>query len=104
MILMQFAKLNIWYGIGQAQSHFDVTKLVINSEILEINEFKKELVFLNFLIFLLLLKADNIGGTSKKSITTLSSYSSSYIDYFKSDFPLKTVCEITKPLKAYGII
>ncbi|CAH1435945.1 unnamed protein product [Lactuca virosa] len=75
-------------GIGQAQSHFDVTKMFINSDIVEINEFKKEL------------KADNNGGMSEKSITTLPSYSSSYIDDFKGDFPLKTVCEVTEPLKA----
>ncbi|CAH1425568.1 unnamed protein product [Lactuca virosa] len=84
---MQFAKLNIWDGIGQAQSRFDVTKLFINSDIVEIIEFKKEL------------KADNNGGMSEKSIPTLPSYSSSCIDDFKGDFPLKTVCEIIEPLK-----
>ncbi|CAI9297690.1 unnamed protein product [Lactuca saligna] len=87
VIVMQFVKLNVWDGIGQAQSHFDVTKMFINSDIVEINEFKKEL------------KADNNGGMSEKSITTLPSYSSSYIDDFKGEFPLKTVCEITEPLK-----
>ncbi|XP_052625005.1 uncharacterized protein LOC122196646 [Lactuca sativa] len=73
--------------IGQAQSHFDVTKMFINSDIVEINEFKKEL------------KANNKGDMSEKSITTPPNYSTSYIDDFKGDFPLKTVCEITKPLK-----
>ncbi|KAL7618351.1 hypothetical protein Lser_V15G01121 [Lactuca serriola] len=61
--------------------------MFINYDIVEINEFKKEL------------KADNNGGMSEKSITTLPSYSSSYIDDFKGDFPLKNVCEITEPLK-----
>nr|KAJ0211665.1 hypothetical protein LSAT_V11C400186530 [Lactuca sativa] len=88
VIMMQFVKLNVWNGIGQAQSYFDVTKMFINSNIVEINHFKKEL------------KADNNGGMLKKSITTLPSYSSSYMDDFKGNFPLKTVCEITKPLKA----
>nr|KAJ0192198.1 hypothetical protein LSAT_V11C800411480 [Lactuca sativa] len=87
VIVMQFVKLNVWNGIGQTQSHFDVTKMFINSDIVEINEFKKEL------------KANNKGGMSGKSITTLPSYSTSYIDDFKGDFPLKTVCEITEPLK-----
>ncbi|CAI9269025.1 unnamed protein product [Lactuca saligna] len=87
VIVMQFVKLNIWNGIGQAQSHFDITKMFINSDIVEFNEFKKEL------------KANNKGGMSEKSITTLPSYSTSYIDDFKGDFPLKTVCEITEPLK-----
>ncbi|KAL7605724.1 hypothetical protein Lser_V15G17168 [Lactuca serriola] len=61
--------------------------MFINSDIVEINHFKKEL------------KADNNGGMLEKSITTLPSYSSSYMDDFKGNFPLKTVCEITKPLK-----
>nr|KAJ0217659.1 hypothetical protein LSAT_V11C300140910 [Lactuca sativa] len=83
VIVMQFVKLNVW----EAQSHFDVTKMFINSDIVEINEFKKELI------------ADNNGDMSEKSITTLPSYSSSYIDDFKGDFPLKIVSEITEPLK-----
>ncbi|XP_023759886.1 uncharacterized protein LOC111908289 [Lactuca sativa] len=87
VIVMQFVKLNVWNGIGQAQSHFDVTKMFINSDIVEINHFKKEL------------KADNNGGMLEKSITTLPSYSSSYMDDFKRNFPLKTICEITEPLK-----
>nr|KAJ0190461.1 hypothetical protein LSAT_V11C800438650 [Lactuca sativa] len=66
---------------------FDVTKLFLNSDIVEIIKFKKEL------------KADNNGELSKKSIATLPSYSYSYIYDFKGDFPLKTVCEITEPLK-----
>ncbi|CAI9280370.1 unnamed protein product [Lactuca saligna] len=74
-------------GIGQAKSHYDVTKMFINSEIDEINDFKKEL------------KANVNGGTLEKSITTLTSYASSYIDDFKGDFPLKTISEITEPLK-----
>ncbi|CAH1453115.1 unnamed protein product [Lactuca virosa] len=78
VIVMQFVKLNVWNGIGQAQSHFDVTKMFINSDIVEINHFKKEL------------KADNNGGMLEKSITTLPSYSSSYMDDFKGNFPLKT--------------
>nr|KAJ0210260.1 hypothetical protein LSAT_V11C400157200 [Lactuca sativa] len=77
VIVMQFVKLNVWNGIGQAQSHFDVTKMFINSDIVEINEFKKEL------------KANNKGCMSEKSITALPSYSTSYIDDFKGDFPLK---------------
>ncbi|CAH1434000.1 unnamed protein product [Lactuca virosa] len=89
VIVMQFVKLNVWNGIGQSQSHFDVTKMFINSDIVEINHFKKEL------------KADNNGGMLEKSITTLPSYSSSYMDDFKGKFPLKTVCEITKPLKRF---
>ncbi|CAH1428835.1 unnamed protein product [Lactuca virosa] len=92
VIVMQFVKLNVWNGIGQAQSHFDVTKMFINSDIVEINDFKKEL------------KADNNGGMFEKSITTLPSYSSSYIDDFKGNFPLKTVCEITEPLKEMKIL
>nr|KAJ0210666.1 hypothetical protein LSAT_V11C400208460 [Lactuca sativa] len=88
VIVMQFVKLNVWNGIGQAQSHFDVTKMFINSDIVEINQFKKEL------------KADNNGGMlGKKNRTTLLSYSSSYMDDFKGNFRLKTVCEITEPLK-----
>ncbi|CAI9265393.1 unnamed protein product [Lactuca saligna] len=74
-------------GIGQAKSHYDVTKMFINSEIDEINDFKKEL------------KVNVNGGTPEKSITTLPSYASSYIDDFKGDFPLKTILEITEPLK-----
>ncbi|CAH1417941.1 unnamed protein product [Lactuca virosa] len=86
---LQSVHLNvtIFGRIGQAQSHFDVTKMFINSDIVEINHFKKEL------------KADNNGGMLEKSITTLPSYSSSYMDDFKGNFPLKTVCEITEPLK-----
>ncbi|CAI9261842.1 unnamed protein product [Lactuca saligna] len=84
---MQFVILNIWDGIGQAKSHYDVTKMFINSEIDEINDFKKEL------------KANVNGGTPEKSITTLPSYASTYIDDFKGDFPLKTISEITEPLK-----
>nr|KAJ0190881.1 hypothetical protein LSAT_V11C800442120 [Lactuca sativa] len=34
----------------------------------------------------------------KKSITTLQSYSDSYTDDFRGNFPLKIVCEITEPL------
>ncbi|KAL7614438.1 hypothetical protein Lser_V15G05038 [Lactuca serriola] len=85
VIVMQFLKLNIWNGIGEAKSHFEVTKLFINSDIYEINEFKNKLVY-NF-------------GITEKSITTLQSYSSSYTDDFKGNFPLKTICEITKPIK-----
>ncbi|CAH1421415.1 unnamed protein product [Lactuca virosa] len=87
VIVMQFVKLNIWDGIGQAQSYFDTTKQFINSDIIKFNELKKEL------------KATNNGGMSEKSITSLPSSSSSYMDDFKGDFPLKAVCEITKPLK-----
>ncbi|CAH1440647.1 unnamed protein product [Lactuca virosa] len=86
VIVMQFLKLNIWNGIGEAKSHFEVTKLFINSDIFDINEFNKKL------------KDDNV-GISEKSITTLQSYFSSYTDDFKGNFPLKPVCEITEPLK-----
>ncbi|XP_052626961.1 uncharacterized protein LOC111892250 [Lactuca sativa] len=44
VIVMQFLKLNIWNGLGEAKSHFEVTKLFINSDIYEINEFKNKLV------------------------------------------------------------
>ncbi|XP_052626907.1 replication protein A 70 kDa DNA-binding subunit B-like [Lactuca sativa] len=74
VIVMQFLKLNIWNDIGEAKSHFEVTKLLISSNIYEINEFKN-------------------------NITTLQSYSSSYTDDFKGNFLLKTVCEITEPIK-----
>ncbi|CAH1431647.1 unnamed protein product [Lactuca virosa] len=40
----------------------------------------------------------------KKSITTLPSYASSYIDDFKGDFPLKTISEIIEPLKAMKFV
>ncbi|XP_052623312.1 uncharacterized protein LOC111879408 [Lactuca sativa] len=69
VIVMQFVKLNIWDGVGQAKSHFEVTKMFINSDIVEINEYKKRL------------KADD------------------NLDDFKDTFPLKTICEITEPLK-----
>ncbi|CAI9261410.1 unnamed protein product [Lactuca saligna] len=84
---MQFLKLNIWNGLGEAKSHFEVTKLFINSDIYEINEFKNKL------------KCHDNFGITKKSITTLQSYSSSYTDDFKGNFPLKTICEITEPIK-----
>nr|KAJ0202745.1 hypothetical protein LSAT_V11C500241980 [Lactuca sativa] len=87
VIVMQFVKLNIWDGVGQAKSHFEVTKMFINSDIVEINEYKKRL------------KSDDNLGKSEKSITSLQSYSSSYINDFKGTFPLKTICEITEPLK-----
>ncbi|CAI9261692.1 unnamed protein product [Lactuca saligna] len=87
VIVMQFVKLNIWDGVGQAKSHFEITKMFINSDIVEINEYKKRL------------KSDDNLGKSEKSITSLQSYSSSYIDDFKGTFPLKTICEITEPLK-----
>ena len=38
-------------GIGEAKSHFEVTKLFINSDIYEINEFKNKLVSNCFLFF-----------------------------------------------------
>ncbi|CAI9296505.1 unnamed protein product [Lactuca saligna] len=87
VIVMQFLKLNIWNGLGEAKSHFEVTKLFINSGIYEINEFKNKL------------KCHDNFGITEKSITTLQSYSSSYTDDFKDNFPLKTVCEITEPIK-----
>nr|KAJ0198898.1 hypothetical protein LSAT_V11C600334390 [Lactuca sativa] len=87
VIVMRFLKLNIWNGTGEAKSNFEVTKLFINSDIYEINEFKNKLKC-----------HDNVGIT-EKSITKLQSYSSSYTDDFKCNFPLKTVCEITEPLK-----
>ncbi|XP_052622518.1 uncharacterized protein LOC111893689 [Lactuca sativa] len=87
VIVMQFLKLNIWNGLGEAKSHFEVTKLFINSDIYEINEFKNKL------------KCHDNFGITEKSITTLQSYSSSYTDDFKGNFPLKTVCEITEPIK-----
>nr|KAJ0227692.1 hypothetical protein LSAT_V11C100006390 [Lactuca sativa] len=61
VIVMQFFKLNIWNGLGEAKSHFEVTKLFINSDIYEIMSLK--------------------------------------INDFKGNFPLKTVCEITEPIK-----
>ncbi|CAI9292475.1 unnamed protein product [Lactuca saligna] len=75
-------------GLGEAKSHFEVTKLFINSDIYEINEFKNKL------------KCHDNFGITEKSITTLQSYSSSYTDDFKGNFPLKTICEITEPIKA----
>ncbi|KAL7615143.1 hypothetical protein Lser_V15G06317 [Lactuca serriola] len=69
VIVMQFLKLNIWNDIGEAKSHFEVTKLFINSDIYEINEFKNKLKC-----------HDNF-------------------DDFNGNFPLKTVCEITEPIK-----
>nr|KAJ0210316.1 hypothetical protein LSAT_V11C400181800 [Lactuca sativa] len=83
VIVMQFLKLNIWNDIGEAKSHFEVTKLLISSNIYEINEFKNKFVYNCFFII----------------ITTLQSYSSSYTDDFKGNFLLKTVCEITEPIK-----
>nr|KAJ0189628.1 hypothetical protein LSAT_V11C800401810 [Lactuca sativa] len=78
--------------VVKQKSHYDVTKMFINSEIDEINDFKKEL------------KATVNGGTPEKSITTLPSYASSYIDDFEGDFPLKTISEITEPLKAMKFV
>nr|KAJ0225986.1 hypothetical protein LSAT_V11C100011090 [Lactuca sativa] len=92
VIMMQFLKQNIWNGLGEAKSHFEVTKLFINSDIYEINEFKNKL------------KCHDNFGITEKSITILQSYSSSYTDDFKGNFPLKTVCEITEPIKVYCII
>ncbi|KAL7611266.1 hypothetical protein Lser_V15G13380 [Lactuca serriola] len=46
-----------------------------------------------------MLKCHDNFGITEKSITTLQSYSSSYTDDFKGNFPLKTVCEITEPIK-----
>ncbi|CAI9288057.1 unnamed protein product [Lactuca saligna] len=74
-------------GLGEAKSHFEVTKLFINSDIYEINEFKNKL------------KCHDNFGITEKSITTLQSYSSSYTDDFKGNFPLKTICDITEPIK-----
>nr|KAJ0201011.1 hypothetical protein LSAT_V11C600324260 [Lactuca sativa] len=85
VIVMQFLKLNIWNGFGEAKSHFDVTKLFINFDIYEINEFKNKL------------KCHDNFGITEKSITTLQSYSSSYTDDFKGNFPLKTVYDVTPP-------
>ncbi|CAI9293443.1 unnamed protein product [Lactuca saligna] len=64
-------------GLGEAKSHFEVTKLFINSDIYEINKFKNKL------------KCHDNFGITEKSITTLQSYSSSYTDDFKGNFPLK---------------
>ncbi|KAL7613752.1 hypothetical protein Lser_V15G05823 [Lactuca serriola] len=84
---MQFVKLNIWNGVGQAKSHFEVTKMFINSDIVEINEYKKRL------------KADdNVGKFEKKHYFT-PKLLFLYTDDFKGTFPLKAICEITEPLK-----
>ncbi|CAH1447724.1 unnamed protein product [Lactuca virosa] len=78
---------------------FDVIGQIVSFRPLETSNPVASKHYIKLTLSNLELKADDNGGNSEKSITSLQSYSSSYTDDFKGTFPLKTICEITEPLK-----
>ncbi|CAI9264362.1 unnamed protein product [Lactuca saligna] len=91
-------KLNM-AAVTNGFSYTDVIGYIVSFRPLETSNPVPSKHYIKVTLSNLELKCHDNFGITEKSITTLQSYSSSYTDDFKGNFPLKTICEITEPIK-----
>ncbi|KAL7606237.1 hypothetical protein Lser_V15G18303 [Lactuca serriola] len=99
VIILQFAKISVWQDRRSVNMYYDVSKFIINSDIDDINVFKKSL------------DQDGPHENSKSTFTYMKSNRSSENDDFLLNNDLKTIADIFEPLEVtqnlkdiYGII
>ncbi|CAH1423807.1 unnamed protein product [Lactuca virosa] len=87
IVILQFAKLSIWRDRPTVNTYFSVSKLFINTDIDEINVFKKSL------------DGDDRPDSSTNTLTRMKSNKVSEHDDFMVNFQLKTISEVSIPLE-----
>ncbi|CAH1436243.1 unnamed protein product [Lactuca virosa] len=93
IVILQFAKLSIWRDRPTVNTYFSVSKLFINTDIDEINVFKKSL------------DGDDRPDSSANTFTLMKSNKVSEHDDFMVKFQLKTIADVSEPVdKNYFII
>ncbi|KAL7617923.1 hypothetical protein Lser_V15G04498 [Lactuca serriola] len=94
VIILQFAKINLWQDRRYVNTYYDVTKFIINNEIDEIKVFKKSL------------NQDGPHENSSSTFSYMKSNRSSDKDDFVLNHELKTIADIFEPIeiKKYVIV
>ncbi|CAI9298390.1 unnamed protein product [Lactuca saligna] len=87
IVIIQFAKLSIWRDYPTVNTYFTVSKLFINTDIDEINDFKKSL------------DGDDRPDSSMNTITLMKSNKVSEHDDFMVKFQLKTIADVSEPVE-----
>ncbi|KAL7606715.1 hypothetical protein Lser_V15G18924 [Lactuca serriola] len=90
IVILQFAKLSIWRDRPTVNTYFSVSKLFINTDIDEINAFKKSL------------DGDDSPDSSTNTFTLLKSNKVSEHDDFMVNFQLKTIVDVSEPVEPPG--
>nr|KAJ0193496.1 hypothetical protein LSAT_V11C800439910 [Lactuca sativa] len=89
IVILQFEKLSIWRDRPTVNTYFSVSKLFINTDIDEINAFKKSL------------DGDDSPDSSTNTFTLLKSNKVSEHDDFMVNFQLKTIADVSEPVEIY---
>ncbi|XP_052622610.1 uncharacterized protein LOC111879208 [Lactuca sativa] len=87
IVILQFEKLSIWRDRPTVNTYFSVSKLFINTDIDEINAFKKSL------------DGDDSPDSSTNTFTLLKSNKVSEHDDFMVNFQLKTIADVSEPVE-----
>ncbi|CAH1430177.1 unnamed protein product [Lactuca virosa] len=87
IVIIQFAKLSIWRDRPTVNTYFSVSKLFINTDIDEINVFKKSL------------DGDDRPDSSTNTFTLMKSNKVSEHDDFMVKFQLKTIADVSEPVE-----
>ncbi|CAI9265847.1 unnamed protein product [Lactuca saligna] len=87
IVIIQFAKLSIWRDRPTVNTYFAVSKLFINTDIDEINVFKK------------ILDGDDRPDSSTNTFTLMKSNKVSEHDDFMVKFQLKTIVDVLEPVE-----
>ncbi|CAH1413268.1 unnamed protein product [Lactuca virosa] len=84
IVIIQFSKLSIWRDRPTVNTYFTVSKLFINTDIDEINDFKKSL------------DGDDRPDSSMNTMTLMMSNKVSEHDDFMVKFQLKTIADVSE--------
>ncbi|CAI9271082.1 unnamed protein product [Lactuca saligna] len=87
IVILQFAKLCIWRDRPTVNTHFSVSKMFINTDIDEINVFKK------------ILAGVDHPDSSTNTFTLMKSNKVSEHDDFMVKFQLNTVVDVSEPVE-----
>ncbi|CAI9279146.1 unnamed protein product [Lactuca saligna] len=90
VIILQFAKISVWQDRRSVNTYYDVSKFIINSDIDDINVFKKRNKTLD---------QDGPHENSKSTFTYMKSNRSSENDDFLLNNDLKTIADIFEPVE-----
>ncbi|CAI9276530.1 unnamed protein product [Lactuca saligna] len=89
VVIIQFAKITVWRDRPSVNTYFTSSKLFINSDIDDINLFKKSL------------DGDDHPNSSSNTISVIESKQLSELDDFIVKTKLKTIAEIFEPLSIF---
>ncbi|CAH1436371.1 unnamed protein product [Lactuca virosa] len=87
IVILQFAKLSIWRDRPTVNTYFSVSKLFINTDIDEINVFKK------------ILDGNDRPDSSINTFTLMKSNKVSEHDDFMVKFQFKTIVDVSEPVE-----